>query len=247
MPQNVPRSFLLMVFQSLKTGFVISFSKQIMSTQTLLFVLQFKPGLDNNKSAWEKMNSVSILKQFGSNRVDLRLDSDEGKVMLKEALAKFLDIGVLGFRLANVKHFIISRDLKSETIDRSGKGTNATIGDYNFYTHSQSTFGAGLGDLLKEFAAYVHEKSNDEAFLSVKDQIPDLEVEKFQVKENFLFDLPLYGSIENLLIDETAADVILHKLNRTRNMVGKQQIQLPVSFSINTTSEHQIKLCFPNF
>lgn len=227
-----------MVFQSLNSGFVFSFSKQLFSTQIVFFILQFRPGLDNNTSAWEKMSSVSVLKQFGSNRVDLRLDSDEGKAMLKEALAKFLDIGILGFRLANVKHFIISRDLKSEQIDPSGKGTNAGIGDYNFYTHSQSTFGAGLGDLLKEFAAYVHDKSSDEAFLSVKDQIPDLEVEKFQVKENFLFDLPLYGNFENLLIDETAAGVILHKLNRTRNMVGKQQIQLPVSFSIYTTCHH---------
>lgn len=163
-----------------------------------------------NQSAWSSFdNENKILSQFGQDLFDLRLNNELAKTKFKDVLIHLIDLGVHGFRLDNSKHFIISSDLKEEK--PSGKA-GATVGEYDFNTHTQTTFLEGLGDLLHEFRHLVVNQTKGIGFLTVKDDItynPEVYKDNFS---SFGFDLgPHDNQVHKLLAEDDIS--VPRKLN----------------------------------
>jgi len=67
--------------------------------------------VNSDGSAWKKEGDDYFLSQFGDN-FDLQMTSLVAQQTLIDALKRFIELGVKGFRLKNAKHFIINKDLK---------------------------------------------------------------------------------------------------------------------------------------
>lgn len=162
-----------------------------------------------NENAWSTFdNENKILSQFGQNRFDLRLNNDIAKTKFKGVLSHLIGLGVHGFRLDNSKHFIISSELKDEK--PSGKA-ETTVGDYNFHTHTQTTFVEGLGGLLAEFKHLVANQTKGLGFLTIKDDIT-YNPEVYKINELFGFDLgPHDNQVHKLLAEDNVS--VSRKLN----------------------------------
>ena len=161
-----------------------------------------------NGTAWQPYNSTLkekylILSQFGDQRFDVRLDSSVIKQKLKNVFKTLVDIGAKGFRLKNAKHSIISHE---KLVDETPLPLeNAIHSDYKFWTHTQTTYQDGLGDLLNEFSLYVKNITQNEGFLSVTDTMINVDVFKTSAKERSVelndlsVELPVYGLLPHTL------------------------------------------------
>lgn len=165
------------------------------------FVFAQSPTVPNNwvskvnGSAWELVgNQQYVLSQFGVQRYDLQLNSTLAKDKFKAVLATLVRLGVRGVRLHNAKHFIVDRSLRNES-----PVSQPTVGHdhYDFYTHTYTTYQAGLGELLQEFGAVVRAGSNGEGFVTLAEQIerPD----RFQADGRLAVELPIAGAMMRTL------------------------------------------------
>lgn len=110
-----------------------------------------------NGSAWKQMaDSSYVLSQFGDNRFDLQMNEPIVKEKLKKVIEDLGKIdGVCGFRLANTKHFIVDRKLQNEEPMKQNAGKFG-MEEYGFWTHTHSTVGEGLNELLFEFRNIIY-------------------------------------------------------------------------------------------
>lgn len=149
-------------------------------------------------SAWDviEANKHFVLSQFGENRVDLQLNDKFAKEKFLNVLTNLLDIGVKGFRFANAKHYIVSKEFKDEEVLLNGKGTHD---EYDFWTHSGTTYQPGLGDLLNEFSNFVKNKTGNDAFISVTENIERPESFFITNTTSLGIELPIYGLLPKTL------------------------------------------------
>lgn len=161
------------------------------------------------QSAWHEIEPKKfILSQFGENRFDLQLSDKFAKDKLIDALKELMNIGVKGFRFANAKHFIVSKEFKDEKPLSEGSGIHT---DYDFWMHSRTTYQPGLGDLLNEFSEFVKNSTNNEGFVSVTDNI--VQPESFYVKDTTQLgiELPIYGLLpHSLAVNAPNSAKLLH-------------------------------------
>ncbi|XP_058063125.1 uncharacterized protein LOC131213163 [Anopheles bellator] len=157
--------------------------------------------------AWKNISSgQAILSQFGTDRYDLQLNEPIAKSKLKFTIEHLISLGVRGVRLANAKHFIINRDGGDESpmnIEEADKSLSLT--DYGFWTHKETTYREGLGELFHELAGVVHGLLHENGFISVTEDI--LRPEVFAVNGTLPIDIPLYGNIEFDLREGTGPNV----------------------------------------
>lgn len=148
-----------------------------------------------NGSAWaEVMSGNYVLSQFGDGLYDLHMNDSIVKQELSDVLQHVIALGVQGIRLKNTKFFILSKNFKDEM---PAETTNYDLTQYGFWTHSQTTFQEGLGDILYEYRVVV-KNSSAEAFLSVADDIIRPQIYKCSTGE-FGVDIPMYGQfVKNL-------------------------------------------------
>lgn len=168
------------------------------------------PNAKTNGSAWQLAQANNyVLSQFGENNIDLQMNDPIVKDLFKNVLRKLAEIGVMGFRLANAKHYIINNDTPDDQSISRNPGAVHT--DYSFWTHSGSTNQPGLGDLLNEFAQVVNNATKGEGFLSVSDYIEAPNV--FHVNENaFGFDLPILVNLTATLQMSNDSSTVAKKL-----------------------------------
>ncbi|KAL7018153.1 hypothetical protein ACKWTF_010655 [Chironomus riparius] len=159
-------------------------------------------------NAWEDQGSNKYyLKQFGDN-YDLRLDNELAQDKLKGVMAKLAEIGVKGFRLSNAKHFII-KEAAFEDNKPTSDPHGFALSNYEFYEHTQTTFQKGLGQLLHDLNRYVKNITNDEGFLTIKDDISN-HMENYAVGEFLGFEMPRFGFINSVFHspDATKAKIL---------------------------------------
>lgn len=153
----------------------------------------------NDETAFIKHGKHFFLSQFGDN-IDVRMDNPLIKKEFYKVLEKLVEIGVKGFRLKNAKHFIIQDTEKAEGVRTDGNANKYSMGEYKFYDHSQSTYSVELGNLLEEYARFIHNKTNDEGFLTVTDSITGHEDKYMSRSSQIAFDLLKTSVIKELSI-----------------------------------------------
>uniref|UniRef100_A0A1L8DF91 alpha-glucosidase n=2 Tax=Nyssomyia neivai TaxID=330878 RepID=A0A1L8DF91_9DIPT len=164
--------------------------------------------LGNNGSAWTYEGDLSFLQQFGRDRFDLQLNDPVALTKLKGVLKEIISLGAKGIRLANTKHFIIDREL---TDNVPSNNPNFDHTQYGFWTHSHTTYQDGLGDLLYDLKAYVHNITNDEGFLAASDDIDRPEV-YMSTRGLQSLDMIQLGRVPNLLANSTNSEHIYREL-----------------------------------
>ncbi|KAH8311449.1 hypothetical protein KR044_006443 [Drosophila immigrans] len=144
-----------------------------------------------NVSAWEQLEGSYVLSQFEPGNYDLKMNSTIVRRELSAVLQHLIGLGVQGFRLKNTKFFLLTESLADEEISQTPRDPNMI--DYGFYTHTQSTFQTGLGDVLYDYLGVVKNASAD-AFLSVAEDIVRPEAYVLSLAGGALgIDLPMYG------------------------------------------------------
>ncbi|XP_032595910.1 uncharacterized protein LOC6567976 isoform X1 [Drosophila grimshawi] len=151
-----------------------------------------------NSTAWAQLEDGSyLLSQFGSGNYDLKMNSTLVRHEFGQVLRHLLGLGVHGFRLKNTKFFLINDDLRDEGISPTPQEFNMV--DYGFYTHTQTTFQNGLGDVLYDYLDMVKNISAD-AFLSVAEDIIQPQAYVLSEAGGALgIDLPMYGDFVKAL------------------------------------------------
>lgn len=197
-----------------------------------------------NQSAWKQVGKNNFLSQFGEN-YDLRMDSEVAQNKLNEVIRHLASLGVKGFRLNNARYFIVNPDMKDEThnpIDHKHM-----MDEYEFYTHGQTIFQDGLGDLMRNFSRTVQNATNGEGFLSINDDL-SARAEVFTISNTtqLSFDLPRFGFINAHLKGDTS-DKIRKLYNAFKNLknvvdIDNLWMQLPYSHDSFRSSEHQNRL-----
>uniref|UniRef100_A0A182N120 alpha-glucosidase n=1 Tax=Anopheles dirus TaxID=7168 RepID=A0A182N120_9DIPT len=174
-------------------------------------------------SAWKNAsNGQYVLSQFGPDRFDLQFGEPAARDKLKQTLRALLELGVRGVRLANAKHLLINADGGNEApmnLEQADKSLTHT--DYGFWTHKETTYREGLGELFRELTGLVHAQSAGDAFLSVTEDI--LLPEVFAVNGTLPVDAPLYGNIEFDLRDGSGPDVakkLRHDIENAYGTIG---------------------------
>lgn len=184
-------------------------------------------------SAWQEVSSQQfVLSQFGPNRVDLQLRDPLAKNKLKSTLHHLAKLGVLGFRLANAKHFIIDQDGKDDVIAQADN-QDVDLTQYGFWTHVHTTNQEGLGALLQELVLEVQNATNGEGFLTVSEDI--VRPEAFTVGNTMGVQLPQYGNLETVMRQPDSAKTIRDDVAKIYNEIksynsptgGKLFIQWP--------------------
>jgi len=143
-------------------------------------------------SAWKEERRSYYLSQF-DDHFDLQMSSTVAQNKLIEVLKFLVDLGVKGFRLENAKHFVINTNFADETHNIANHGN---MEDYDFYTHSQTQFVAGLGAVIQTLSKAVYNATNGEGFLTITDDVTD-RFDAFLVSNssNLPFDLPRFEFI----------------------------------------------------
>lgn len=161
--------------------------------------------VDRQEPAWKQEGKKFFLSQFG-NHYDLQMSSPVVQQKLIDVLNKLTEMGVKGFRLANAKHFIINAALKDE---RPNEKPEFGKDDYQFYTHEQTTYQDGLGKLLHNLSRAVHNATEGEGFLTIRDDAA-VRADVFVVPETtvYSFDLPHFKFLNKFL---KSSDVAVNK------------------------------------
>lgn len=174
----------------------------------------------NGQSAWKEVKPQNyVLSQFGATNIDLQLNDTIAKEKFKDVLRSLIELGVKGFRLSNAKHYIINKNAPN---DNQASIPNKIHTDYDFWTHSSTTFQPGVGDLLHEFWNVVYNETNGEGFLSVTDNI--VRTESFLTKDNTIgFDLPIISILPYTLTENgtSVPKKLFNELNNTVASLGK--------------------------
>lgn len=149
------------------------------------------------ESAWTKNDAsgLYVLSQFGVDLYDLQLNSTLAKDRFKEVLLQLVKLGVKGVRLANAVHYIVNTDLKDEI--QNTLATGAVHTEYNYWTHTQTTYQSGLGKLLGEFEHLVKNATAGTGFVSVTDHI--VNPETLYVNGRLPVELPISGTLPRTL------------------------------------------------
>lgn len=168
-------------------------------------------------SAWSPQDGSYFLNQFGPNRYDLQMTDKLAKEKLIAVFKHLTHLGVKGFRLGNVKNFIINSELKDEVPTNI---PNRVHTEYGFWTHTQTTFQEGLGDLLREFKNSVLNMTNDEGFLSVTQDMHRPEAYKTKLFTSPI-DLPMLGRLPRLLAEGSDAGTVEKEFQMIANAIGK--------------------------
>lgn len=175
---------------------------------------------EGNGTAWKEVRPNNfVLSQFGVNNIDLQLNDPIAKEKFKNVLRQLVRLGIKGFRLANAKHYIINRDIPD---DSQSNIPNTIHTDYDFWTHSGTTFQPGIGELLNEFNQVVKNETKGEGFLSVTDNIVRPEV--FSVNNKGIgFDLPIISMLPHTLTQsgKDVAKKLKTELTTVISSVGK--------------------------
>lgn len=148
-----------------------------------------------NGSAWAEVSPGNyVLSQFGDGLYDLHMNDSIVKEELSDVLRHAIELGVRGIRLKNTKFFILSKNFKDETVAKTNK---FDLDQYGFWTHSQTTFQEGLGNVLDEYRTVV-KNSSAEAFLSVADDV--IRPQIYEIGNDQIgVDIPIYGKfVKNL-------------------------------------------------
>lgn len=182
-------------------------------------------------SAWKMVKAENyVLSQFGENFIDLQLNDPIAKEKFIDVLRHCIRMGVKGFRLANTKHYIIDRTIPD---DSSIQTTNqkAVHTDYEFWTHTGTTYQPGIGQLLNEFWQVVKNETNGEGFLSVTDYIEH--PEKYTIDNNRIgFDLPIFVNLTSTLLNDSTKPIAarlrerLSTLNNTQMLTTNKDVGL---------------------
>lgn len=140
-------------------------------------------------SAWKELSRNNfILAQF-DGFYDLNMESSDVQNRLIEIIHNLASIGIKGFRFNNAKHFLIDRDFKDEALN-TGIGTSFSVGQYGFYHHHQTTYRPGLGNLLHKFANSVHNATQGDGFLTIRDDVGS-KVEVLQINNSSVFGISI--------------------------------------------------------
>lgn len=156
------------------------------------------------EKAWKQHGRKYFLSQFG-NHYDLQFTSPVAQRKLIGVLTHLTGLGVKGFRLSNAKHLIINPDLKSEVPD--DKSHKHNLEEYGFYTHGQTIYQSGLGNVIHKFSKAVRNATDGEGFFTIKDDSA-ARAEVFVVNNTkiFGFDLPRFKFL-NMFLQSSDASV----------------------------------------
>lgn len=166
-----------------------------------------------NSSAWETVEGSYVLSQFRPGTYDLRMNSTLVRREFGGVLKHLLGLGIGGFRLKNTKFFLVNDNLENEDISHAPKDFNMV--DYGFYTHTQSTFQSGLGDVLYDYLGIVKNASAD-AFLSVAEDIIRPDAYKLsKPADAYGIDLPLIGDFIQTLSATKPSKNLKQELEQT--------------------------------
>lgn len=170
--------------------------------------------INGTETAWKAVdtNKGYVLSQFGAERADLQMSSPYAQEKLLTLLGKYIELGVKGFRLANAKHFLINTDLKKNESKRDR--TTYDHRQYGYYKHLETTFLEGLGDILYNFTKFVHNKTEDDGFLSIRDNIADnAHVFKVSGTQHFIgFDMPFFGFVRKNFMGPAEVQMVARNL-----------------------------------
>lgn len=138
---------------------------------------------------------------------------------MSDVLKHAIELGVGGIRFKNSKFFILSKKFEGE---RPVATTKYDLTQYGFWTHTQTTFQEGLGDILYEFLTVV-KNTSAEAFLSVADDVIRPEIYKTNSGDMGI-DIPMYGQFVKSLANPQ--DKKLHnELTSVMEGVGNKWVQ----------------------
>lgn len=166
-----------------------------------------------NSSAWIKQENSYVLSQFEEGNYDLKMNSTLVRKEFGDVLRHLLGLGVHGFRLKNTKFYLVNDNLADEEISHTTKELNMV--DYGFYTHTQTTFQNGLGDVLYDYLGMVKNVSVD-AFLSVAEDIIRPEAYVLSQSGGALgIDLPMYGEFVRTLSSSKTNKKLQQQLQQT--------------------------------
>lgn len=142
-----------------------------------------------NGSAWAEVSPGNfVLSQFGDGLYDLHMNDTIVKKELSNVLQHLIKLGVKGIRFKNSKFFILSKQITDEV---PAENTKYDLTQYGFWTHTQTTFQEGLGDVLYDYLTVVKNNTAD-GFLSVADDVIRPEVYRTSSGDMGI-DVPLYG------------------------------------------------------
>lgn len=178
--------------------------------------------LPPSPTKWKDVITQSyVFSQSGDPYIDLQLGEEKAKNRFKDVLRSSIELGVKGFRLANAKHFIINSNVP-ETNDA-----------YEQWARTGTILQPGLGDLLKEFWDVVNNGTNGDGFLSITDNIENIDDYKTS-SGSIGFDLPILNtlSLGGNYHHHQMAENLFNQLNTTVRAFGKSAwVQWPYNES----------------
>lgn len=196
------------------------FYKSALQNETFrsAFVWVNRP-LPPSPTKWKDVITQSyVFTQSGDPYIDLQLGEEKAKNRFKDVLRSSIELGVKGFRLANAKHFIINSNVPE---------SNDT---YEQWARTGTILQPGLGDLLKEFWDVVNNGTKGEGFLSITDNIENIDAYKTS-SGSIGFDLPILNTL-SLGGSGEVAENLFNQLNTTVRAFGKTAwIQWPYNES----------------
>lgn len=156
--------------------------------------------VEGEGSAWKDLSRNNfILSQF-NDFYDLNMESVAVQNQLTAVIRNLTSIGIKGFRFINAKHFLVDRNFNDELPNTAGEGTKYVTGQYGFYQHHQTTFRTGLGELLHIFSNVVHNATDGEGFLTIRDDVGS-RIDSLQIKNSSVIgiSIPRLGFINKHL------------------------------------------------
>ncbi|EDW55288.1 GM10442 [Drosophila sechellia] len=173
-----------------------------------------------NRSAWEKVGDNYVLSQFEDGYYDLRMNSTIVRNEFGGVLKHLVALGIRGFRLKNTKFFALFDSLEDERPSSSPKDFSLGPNEYGFYSHNQTTFLFGLGDVLYDYLSIV-KNSSDEAFFSVAEDVMYPQTYQLsRVPGAYGIDLPMYGNFVKVLSKSKPDTPLQKELENTIALSG---------------------------
>lgn len=182
------------------------------------------------EKAWIQQGRKYFLSQFNNN-YDLQFTSPVAQKKLIGVLTHLTGLGVTGFRLANAKHLIINSELKPETHEDSSH--RHRLDQYGFYTHGQTIYQEGLGDLIHNFSRAVHNATEGEGFLTIKDDSAvRAEVLVVDKTKFYGFDLPHFKFLNKFLqsSDASVPKKLFNSFNMLKETVDMMNLWMQVTY-----------------
>lgn len=109
-------------------------------------------------------------------------------------LQRFIDAGVEGFQLRDGPHLLVNSNFTNEAVRTIGTNPEATVNQYDFYTHKHTTNLPELAPLLKQWRDVVKNKTEKGLFM-LAEHVTNLE--PYKVNGTLVIDLPKYSKVFN--------------------------------------------------